>query len=84
MGAGQSPRGTRNEAIRPDVILIDDIDTDEECRNKQRIKDKMKWIEEALYGTRSISNPLLWLVCGNIIAKYCCVSEMAKKPTNMR
>lgn len=79
LGAGQSPRGTRNEAIRPDVILIDDIDTDEECRNKQRIKDKMKWIEEALYGTRSISNPLLWIVCGNIIAKFCCVSEMAKK-----
>lgn len=79
LGAGQSPRGTRNEAIRPDVILIDDIDTDEECRNPQRIKDKMKWIEEALYGTRSISNPLLWIVCGNIIAKFCCVTEMAKR-----
>ncbi|MEO7212649.1 hypothetical protein [Mucilaginibacter sp.] len=79
LGAGQTPRGTKNDAIRPDVILIDDIDTDEECRNKERIKFKMQWIEEALIPTRSISVPLLIIVCGNIIAKYCCVTEMAKK-----
>lgn len=78
LGAGQSPRGTRNEAARPDVILIDDIDTDEECRNPERIKNKVKWIFEALYACRSISEPLLWLACGNIIAKYCCITEMAK------
>ncbi|MBD1394269.1 hypothetical protein [Mucilaginibacter glaciei] len=79
LGAGQSPRGTRNDAFRPDVILIDDIDTDEECRNKERIKIKIKWIEEALIPTRSISNPLMIIVCGNIIAKYCCVTELANK-----
>ncbi len=28
LGAGQSPRGSRNEAIRPDVLLVDDFDTD--------------------------------------------------------
>jgi hypothetical protein len=78
LGAGQSPRGTRKDEVRPDCILIDDIDTDEECRNAARIKAKVKWLEEALYGTRSISNPLLWIACGNIIAKYCCITEMAK------
>ena len=78
IGAGQSPRGTRNDAARPDVILIDDIDTDEECRNPDRIKNKVKWINEALYACRSISEPLLWIACGNIIAKYCCITEMAK------
>ena len=40
LGAGQSPRGTRNEAARPDFILIDDIDTDEETRNPERIQKK--------------------------------------------
>lgn len=79
LGAGQSPRGTRKDELRPDVILIDDIDTDEECRNPDRIKTKVKWIEEALIPTRSISNPMLIIVCGNIIAKYCCVTELAKK-----
>jgi len=79
LGSGQSPRGTRKDEVRPDVILIDDIDTDEECRNPERIKSKIKWIEEALLPTRSISNALLVIVCGNIIAKYCCVTELAKK-----
>ena len=78
LGARQSPRGTRKDEVRPDTILIDDFDTDEECRNPTIVKDKMKWLEEALYGTRSISNPLLWIACGNIIAKYCCITEMAK------
>ncbi|QYS90711.1 hypothetical protein JJC04_12075 [Flavobacterium covae] len=79
LGAGQSPRGTRKDEIRPDVLLIDDIDTDEECRNPDRIKNKVNWIEQALLPTRSISNPLLVIVCGNIIAKYCCVTELAQK-----
>lgn len=79
IGAGQSPRGTRNEEVRPDVILIDDIDTDEEVRNPQRIKNKVNWVMEALYATRSISNPLLMIVCGNIIGKFTTVTELAKK-----
>lgn len=79
LGAGQSPRGTRKDEVRPDVILIDDIDTDEECRNTERIKQKVKWIEEALIPTRSISGHLQIIVCGNIIAKFCCVTELAKK-----
>jgi hypothetical protein len=79
LGAGQSPRGTRNDAARPDVILIDDIDTDVDCRNPLTIKKKYEWIEQALIPTRSISVPLLIIACGNIIAKYCCITEMGKK-----
>lgn len=79
IGAGQSPRGTRNDAARPDVILIDDIDTDQDCRNSDIIDDRINWIEEALIPTRSISEPLLIIACGNIIAEYCCIAEMAKK-----
>lgn len=78
IGAGQNPRGSNNDAVRPDIILIEDIDTDEEVRNADRIKEKVKWLTEAVYATRSISQPLLWIACGNIIAKYCCITEMAK------
>jgi hypothetical protein len=79
IGAGQSPRGTRNDASRPDVILIDDIDTDEFCRNMELVKERVKWIEQALIPTRSISNGLLLIACGNIISKYCCITEMGRK-----
>ncbi|MCC4211361.1 hypothetical protein [Leeuwenhoekiella parthenopeia] len=82
LGAGQNPRGTKNDAVRPDVILSDDIDTDELVRNAERVKSRVKWLTEALYACRSISEPLLWIACGNIIAKYSCITEMAKVADN--
>ena len=74
VGAGQSPRGRRT-----DVILIDDMDTDEDCRNPEIIDYRWKWIEEALIPTRHISIPLLIIFCGNIIAEDCCVVRAAVK-----
>ena len=79
LGAGQSPRGTRNDAVRPDVIIIDDIDTDQDVKNSDIIKARVSWIESALIPTRSISEPLLIIVCGNLIANYCCISELGDK-----
>jgi hypothetical protein len=75
IGAGQSPRGTRNDAVRPDVLLIDDFDTDEDCRNPDTVDKKWQWVERAFLATRSISNPLLVLFCGNIIADHCCIKK---------
>jgi len=73
LGAGQSPRGSRNEEIRPDVLLVDDIDTDEDCRNQEIIKARWAWLDEALISTRSISQDTTIIFCGNKIALDCCV-----------
>lgn len=78
IGAGQSPRGTRNEAARPDAIIVDDIDTDEECRNPDRITQKWDWIESALIPTVSVSGNVRILFNGNIIAKNCCIVRAGK------
>jgi hypothetical protein len=82
LGAGQSPRGSRNEAARPDSILIDDIDTDQDCLNPDIIQKRWEWIEQALIPTRSISNPLLLVFCGNIIARDCCITRAGAKADN--
>lgn len=79
LGAGSSPRGSRNESIRPDVIIADDFDTDEDCRNPETLKKKWEWYNDALYPTRSISEPTLIIWCGNIIAKDCCVVRAGKQ-----
>ena len=73
VGAQQSPRGSRNEELRPDVLLVDDFDTDEECLNPDVLNKKWDWWERALYPTRSVSTPLLVIFCGNIIAEDCCI-----------
>jgi len=82
LGAGQSPRGTRNESIRPDVILSDDIDTDQDCLNPEIIAKRWSWIEQALIPTRSISEPLLLIFAGNIIARDCCITRAGAKADN--
>lgn len=84
IGAGQSPRGTRNKNFRPDFILIDDIDTDEECRNPDRIKAKWKWLEEALIPTMSVSGNYRILFNGNIIAADCCITRAIAKAEELR
>lgn len=84
IGAGQSPRGTRNKNYRPDMILIDDIDTDEECRNKERIEAKWKWIEEAVIPTMSVSGRYRVLFNGNIIATDCCIVRAIAKAQELQ
>lgn len=78
LGAGQSPRGSRNEEKRPDFILIDDIDTDEEARNQGRVNKKWDWIEQALFPTMSISGSKRFVVVGNIISKESIVVKASK------
>lgn len=78
IGKGQSPRGTRNEEVRPDVIIPDDFDTDEDIRNPDTIDKHWDWFERALYSARSISNPLLVIWNGNIIAEDCSITRAIK------
>lgn len=73
LGSGQSPRGKKNEQLRPDSIILSDLDTDEDTRNKDIIDKRWDWINGALIPTRSISKSLLVIFLGNIIAKDCCV-----------
>ncbi len=75
VGAGQSPRGTRFENYRVDCVLMDDIDTDVECRNERLITDKFKWFQEAVIPTVSVSGNYRILVCGNLISKNSVVAK---------
>lgn len=78
-GAGQSPRGIRKEEARPDIVDVDDIDNDEIVRNPDRVKELWKWVEQALIPTMSISGNRRIRFNGNIISKYCIITEAIKK-----
>lgn len=82
IGAGNAPRGLRNESIRPDVLYQDDFDTDEVCRNIDVLDKNWDWWEKAVYPTRSISTPTLVIWAGNIIAEDCCIVRAGKKANN--
>ena len=49
-GRGQSPRGTRKAARRPDYGVIDDIDDAMIVKNVGRVKDAVDWVLGDFYG----------------------------------
>ncbi len=67
-GRGQSPRGIRKAAKRPNYASIDDIDDKVLVRNDKRVRDTVDWILEDLYGALSIKGARL-VVSGNRIHK---------------
>lgn len=73
IGARQSPRGTANAQFRPDCIIVDDFDTDEETLNIDIINKKWDWYTKALFFTVDTANPYLVVWLGNIIAPDCCI-----------
>jgi hypothetical protein len=75
VGAGQTPRGLKNEEVRPDKVIIDDFDTDADCLNPEINDKKWAWFEQAVYATRSISNPMQVVFCGNIISENSCINK---------
>lgn len=67
-GRKQSPRGVRKAANRPNLIIWDDIDDKEICRNTKRVKEVVEWLLEDLYGAGNIKGTRM-IGCGNRIHK---------------
>lgn len=80
IGRGQSPRGLKNRAFRPDYIVIDDIDDDEMARNQKRVKETFDWCLSALIGAMEMGRGRFMMV-GNRIAKDCVLTRMIDRPS---
>ncbi len=50
LGFGQSPRGVREGAFRPDYIVVDDIDNKKRCNNDRLSREAYEWVWEDLQG----------------------------------
>jgi predicted phage terminase large subunit-like protein len=48
---GQSVRGLREGASRPDYIVVDDVDTKQRCNNDRLSREAYEWVWEDLKGT---------------------------------
>lgn len=79
LGSGQSPRGSRNDADRPDFILVDDLDEDEQSRNPKRVDDAYDWVMGALFPAMSIAGRGRFVMVGNIIAKNTVLAKVREK-----
>lgn len=62
-GIGQSVRGFRIGAQRPDLCVVDDIETRETARNPKRQDEYVKWVKEDLVPT--MDGPIRRLLYAN-------------------
>jgi hypothetical protein len=79
IGKGQSPRGAKEEEARPDCIIWDDGDDDEEVRNKTRLDNTFDWVMGALFGCFSVDGNNLFIGLGNKIAPDCVIMRLCEK-----
>ena len=75
LGRGQSPRGIRNGAYRPDYIVVDDIDDDELVRSSSRVAKVTEWVLSALYGSMAMGRGR-FVVVGNLIGKDSVIARL--------
>ncbi|MEP4669342.1 MAG: hypothetical protein ABJZ70_05025 [Cyclobacteriaceae bacterium] len=78
LGRGQSPRGLRKQAFRPDLIVIDDIDDDELVENEARVDKVIDWLNKALILAMDKGRGRV-LFANNIIHEKSVVAKMAEK-----
>ncbi|MBK6888571.1 MAG: hypothetical protein IPI59_15600 [Sphingobacteriales bacterium] len=79
LGRGQSPRGIRNEAIRPDFICVDDIDDDELVENPERVEKLWKWVMTALFPSMSIVGKGRFIIAENRYADDSIIARAVEK-----
>lgn len=67
-GRGQSPRGVREAALRPNLVIVDDIDDADICKNEKRVQDATDWVLGDLYGCAPTKGSR-FVIIGNRIHK---------------
>ena len=79
-GRGQSPRGLRFREMRPDYIVVDDLDDDEMCRSEARVREMTKWVKEALFGCFGGKGGRFIMV-GNLISRNSVLQKIIDSKT---
>ncbi len=77
LGRGQSPRGIRKGAHRPDYIVCDDIDDDELVLNPKRVRKLVEWIQTALFGALDMGRGR-FIIVGNRIHSNSVLANITK------
>lgn len=81
VGMEQNPRGAKLEELRINVIVFDDADDDEVCRNEDRLSTQWNWIEQAVIPTVDIAGEYYICFDNNWIAEDSLAVRASEKAT---
>ena len=79
-GCGQSLRGLKHRELRPDRIILDDVDRDDEVATKERIDKRIKWFRRVVLGLQGAKGMCVFVV-GNIIARTTLLTAILAMPS---
>lgn len=79
-GSGKSVRGARKGAQRPDFIVLDDIENDEEVENPKRRRKKMTWYNKVV---RKLGRAAVYLIVGTILHAESFLAQRVKSEADI-
>lgn len=68
-GAGQPLRGSKEGHVRPDLIVLDDVDDDKTVRSEKMRENLMSWFDKVVMNLEGVAQARVRVV-GTIISKH--------------
>ncbi len=85
IGAGQNPRGEKNEeSDRPDYFRFDDFDDPEVCRNPERLDFNWEFVLGDCFGALHVSGRRRIVFMNNIIDEDCIIVRAGLHAKNIK
>jgi hypothetical protein len=66
-GRGQRVRGLKHKNWRPDLVILDDMENDQNVRNPELVRKLLSWITGTVYPAIEADGSLLWV--GTVLAR---------------
>jgi hypothetical protein len=76
-GRGEKVRGLKNMQYRPDRVIVDDFENDQNVRNPKLVKQGMDWLLTAVLG--SLADDYSFTMVGNLFASRSILAQLIKE-----
>ena len=84
VGFGSSIRGlnvaTSKGNLRPDLLLLDDVQTDKSAKNPRRVQEQLATLNGAMKGLSGVDNTIATLACLTVIESGDLAETLMKSP----
>jgi hypothetical protein len=78
LGAGQQVRGLNIDHTRPQLLVCDDAEDDENTATEDQRRKFKNWVYGALFKACARHSKIIWI--GNLVSRHCLIGEFCESP----